>query len=184
MNASTTLDRRSTLSHLCTTVIAVFAAVALPQLFHAIGTISGTGAALGAALLPMHLPVLLAAFAAGPVVGSIVGILSPLISFAISGMPNAALLPFMVIELGVYGLTAGLLSKTKLHSFMQLLLTQIAGRAARALAIVVAITLLGNPVLTFGDIPAFVTAGLVGILLQWATVPLMTDRFHRGHSHD
>ncbi len=177
MNSSTTLNRRTLLSDFRTTAIAVFAAVLLPQLFHAVGAISGTGAALGAALLPMHLPVLLAAFAAGPVVGCLAGIISPLVSFAVSGMPTAALLPFMMIELGVYGLTAGLLSKTKLNSFVQLLLTQIAGRAARALAIVAVITLLGNTALTFADIPAFVTTGLFGILLQWAIVPLMTHRF-------
>ncbi len=56
------------------TTIAVITAVALPQLFLAIGIISGTGPAVGAAFLPMHLPVLLAGFMAGPVVGIIAGV--------------------------------------------------------------------------------------------------------------
>ena len=57
-----------------TAVIAASSAVLLPQVFHAIGVISGTGAAAGAALLPMHLPVILCGFLAGPSAGIIAGI--------------------------------------------------------------------------------------------------------------
>ena len=35
------------------------------------------------------------------------GALSPAVSFALTGMPRPALLPFMVLELAVYGLCAG-----------------------------------------------------------------------------
>ena len=40
------------------TLLAIVAAVVLPQLFHIIGAVSGQGTMLGVAFLPMHLPVL------------------------------------------------------------------------------------------------------------------------------
>lgn len=39
--------------------LAVIAAVALPQLLHVMGRISGLGTALGEMFLPMHFPILL-----------------------------------------------------------------------------------------------------------------------------
>ena len=127
-------DKQSAAGAALRIALTVAAAVLLPQLFHAVGAISGTGTALGAALLPMHIPVLLAGLLYGPVVGVAAGVLSPLLSAAVSDMPTAALLPFMVLELGVYGLTSGFLSRTGLHGFTKLLWAQLAGRAARALA--------------------------------------------------
>ena len=77
--------------------ITVVAAVALPQVFHLMGIISGTGTALGAALLPMHLPVIIVGLLAGPYAGAAAGLVSPAISFALTGMPAAVMLPFMMI---------------------------------------------------------------------------------------
>lgn len=154
---------------------AILAAILLPQLFHAAGVLSGVGAATGTAFLPMHIPVLLAGFLGGPLVGIIAGVLSPLISFWISGMPALPMLSFMMIELGVYGLTAGLLTKTKLPLFVQLLLTQMAGRAARIIAGLASIYLFDHSTLTLASACwTFITAGAFGILLQWALIPLFT----------
>ncbi len=157
-------------------VIAVASAVILPQIFHAVGTISGTGAAMGAAFLPMHIPVLLAGFLGGPIAGLVSGILSPIISFGISGMPTSAMLPYMIIELAVYGLVSGILSKSKINTFFKLVITQVAGRLVRAGAVLIAIYAFGNTQLTIASISAFVTAGLFGIILQWAFIPLFADR--------
>lgn len=173
MNHTTTFDKRKVVSQLALALIAVASAVLLPQVFHAIGVLSGTGAALGSALLPMQIPVLLAGFLGGPVIGLIVGILSPLLSFAVSGMPTAALLPFMMVELAVYGITAGLISRVKINRFVQLLIVQLAGRAARALAVILALSLSGKGVSDLGTVFAFVSQGLYGILLQWALIPLL-----------
>lgn len=175
MNTMTFTKRTVTTKALITT-IAVFAAIALPQIFHVIGTLSGTGSAVGTAFLPMHIPVLLAGFLGGPVVGLIAGILSPIISFGISGMPGAVVLPFIIAELAAYGLAAGLLSKVKMTSFTKLLIVQVAGRVVRAAAILLAIYAFGNTKLTAAAIPAFVMDGLFGIVLQWAFVPLFIDR--------
>lgn len=45
--------------------------------------------------LPMHLPIILVGLLAGPYAGAIAGLLGPLASFALSGMPGIAMLPFM-----------------------------------------------------------------------------------------
>lgn len=96
-----------------TTVIGITLSVAIPQLFHVIGIVSGTGSLPGSAFLPMHLGVFFTALLAGPAVGAVTGAVSPLLSFALTGMPSAALLPFMMIELTVYGLVCGLLKNKK-----------------------------------------------------------------------
>ncbi len=176
MNNTSIISRRTVIAKTVTIFTAIAGAVALPQIFHLIGVISGTGAAVGTALLPMHIPVLLAGFLAGPVVGTLVGIISPLLSFIISGMPTAALLPFMMIELGVYGLASGLLAKCNLNCFVKLLIVQAAGRIARACAVLTAIYFLGNTSLSPMAAVEFITAGLFGILLQWAVIPMLSDR--------
>lgn len=100
-----------------TTVIGITLSVAIPQLFHVIGIVSGTGSIPGSAFLPMHLGVFFTALLAGPAVGAVTGAVSPLLSFALTGMPSAALLPFMMIELTVYGVVCGLLKNKKCPSF-------------------------------------------------------------------
>ena len=173
---NTSITRKSTSYKAIALFAAIAASVILPQLFHAIGAISGTGAKVASAFLPMHIPVILAGFIGGPAVGVIAGILSPLASFAISEMPAAVLLPFMVIELGVYGLVSGLISAAKLNGFTQLIIVQLAGRAARSLAIIVSIYILGNTALSIASIGEFIIAGLFGIVLQWAFIPLAVDK--------
>ena len=78
---------------------ALVSAVTLPQMIHALGAAAGLGTSLGEMLLPMHLPIILAGLLAGPFAVGTAGFLSPLISFALTGMPTIAMLPFMVIEL-------------------------------------------------------------------------------------
>ena len=96
---------------------ALVSAVALPQLFHFIGAASGLGTSVGAAFLPMHLPIIIAGFVAGPYAGLVSGALAPVLSFALSGMPAASMLPLMIGEISAYGLFAGLLRNTKMPAF-------------------------------------------------------------------
>lgn len=156
--------------------LAIVSAIVLPQLFHVIGVISGTGVALGVAFLPMHIPVLLAGFLGGSSVGLIVGIVSPLISLMISGMPTIVILPFIVIELAIYGLMSGLLSSVKISIFVKLLIVQVVGRAVRALAVIVAIYGFRNQTIDISSIGDMVTASLPGIILQWMLIPLLLYR--------
>ena len=80
------------------TIAAIVGAVALPQIFHALGAAFGLGTTLGESFLPMHLPILLVGLLAGPYAGATAGMFGPLVSFAFSGMPGIAMLPFMMLE--------------------------------------------------------------------------------------
>jgi hypothetical protein len=154
---------------------AVGAAVALPQLLHIIGAVSGLGPALGQTFLPMYLPIILVGFLVGPFAGAAAGIAAPLLSFALTGMPGVILLPIIMTELVVIGFAAGMLRSLKLPSFGKLILVQLAGKAAYALAVLAAIYLFGST-LEAGQILASVQIGLPGLLLQWALVPLILFR--------
>jgi len=166
-------------------VSAVVTAVALPQLFHAVGIASGTGALLGSTLLPMHLPVLIAGLLGGPVVGALAGALSPVASIAVSGMPTAAVLPFMIVELAAYGLVGGLLANARMPLVGKVILTQIAGRAVRAAAVLLAVYGFSSQALPVSSIWTTVTAALPGILLQWALVPMLVSRIQQARdAHD
>ena len=163
------------------TVGAVAAAVILPQLFHLIGAVSGLGTAPGETFLPMHLPIILAGLIAGPYVGAIAGVLSPLISFALTGMPGVAMLPFMMIELCVYGLSSGLLRNVNLPTIVKVLIAQAAGRGVRAIAILIAAYAFGNTAVPVAVIWNSIVAGIFGIVLQWALIPLIVYRVeHKG----
>lgn len=82
-------------------------AIIIPYFFHLVG-----GPTSGRVFLPMHIPVLLGGVILGPIFGAIVGGLSPFISSLITGMPPAPIMPFMVLELAVYGGVAGLMYHT------------------------------------------------------------------------
>ena len=168
--------KKSLLQKVLITVFAVISAVILPQIFHVVGAVSGLGTSVGSAFLPMHIPVILAGLVGGMIPGIIVGILSPVVSFMISGMPGAAVLPFIIAELTAYGFMAGLLSNVRLFSFAKLLIVQISGRLVRALAVLFSIYILANEQLTISAMYVFIIEGLFGILIQWAVIPLATEK--------
>ncbi len=155
---------------------AIVGAVAVPQIFHAMGAISGLGNSLGAAFLPMHLPIILVGLLAGPFAGAVSGFFGPLCSFALSGMPGAAMLPFMMIELCAYGLAAGLLRNVKMPVIAKVVIVQIAGRAVRAAAILAAVYIFGVQNVSADTIWLSIPAGIAGICLQWALLPLIVYR--------
>ena len=153
------------------TVIAVCAAVALPQLFHGIGIVTGTGTVPGETFLPMHLPIILVGLLAGPVVGCISGAASPIISFLLSGMPVAAMLPYMIVELAAYGLFAGMLRNVRMYSIFKVLIVQAAGRAAKSAAILIAVGAAGVS-MDASAVWTGIAAGFPGLILQWIFIPL------------
>lgn len=155
---------------------AVAGAVAIPQIFHVLGAVSGLGTALGETFLPMHLPIILAGLLAGPYAGAAAGLLGPLVSFALSGMPGAAMLPFMMLELCAYGLFAGLLRNVKLPTIAKVLAVQIGGRAVRAGAILLAVYAFGNESVGVAVIWTSIVTGIFGLALQWALLPLIVYR--------
>lgn len=147
-------------------------AVAVPQAFHAIGAISGAGTVPGEIFLPMHLPIMLVGLLAGPYAGLAAGLLGPLISFALSGMPGALMLPFMMAELGAYGITAGLLRDVKMPLLGKVVAVQISGRLVRAAAILIGAHVFGSAMQT-SVIWTSVLRGLPGLMLQWILLPLI-----------
>ena len=144
----------------------IAAGILLPQLFHLAG-----GRAMGEVFLPMHLPVLLAGFCLGPLFGGAVGILTPLASCLVTGMamPAPAILPFMVVELAVYGAAAGLFySRFRIPALPALLLAQLAGRG-----LLLAGQVFGLPVPAALTVFTSLAVGLPGLIIQWAAVPLI-----------
>lgn len=164
-------------------VLAIIGAVAVPQIFHIIGAVSGMGTSLGETFLPMHLPIILVGLLAGPYAGAVSGLLGPLASFALTGMPNVAMLPFMMIELCGYGLVSGLLRDSKIPTVAKVLIAQIAGRAVRAMAILVAVYAFGNP-MNIAVIWTSISAGLFGLVLQWTLIPLVIYRVESAKNYE
>ena len=153
-------------------LIATAAAVVLPQIFHLFGAVGGE------TFLPMHLPVLLVGSIAGSIAGGICGVLAPIVSFAISGMPAAALLPFMVIELSVYGIASGLLRNVKMPNVLKVLSAQVIGRAVRAAFILLAFYL-GNSSVAPAIIVNSIVTGVYGIILQLILIPVILGIIER-----
>ncbi|MBO5164151.1 MAG: ECF transporter S component [Ruminococcus sp.] len=157
-------------------ILAVIGAVAVPQLFHAMGAVSGLGTSLGETFLPMHLPIILVGLIAGPYAGAISGLLGPLASHLMTGMPGSVMLPIMMIELCAYGALAGLLGNVKMPNISKVLLAQIGGRAVRAAAVLIAVYAFGNENIKVASIWNSVIIGVPGLVLQWSLLPLLMYR--------
>ena len=148
------------------TLLAIVAAVVLPQLFHVIGAVSGQGTMLGVAFLPMHLPIIFVGLIA------IAAAAAPLVSFLLSGMPMLAMLPLMMVELCAYGLVAGLLRGIKLPSLAKVVIAQLAGRVVLTAATAIAVFAFGSSKAIAATWTSDLAAGLPGLALQWALIPL------------
>ena len=97
-------------------------------------------------------------------------------SFGLTAMPGSAMLPFMMLELFSYGLLAGLLKDVKLPSIVKVLAIQVGGRAIRALAILFAVYVIGSNRIPAAVIINSIRTGMIGIVLQWALIPLILYR--------
>lgn len=150
---------------LCAGALLIALGVLLPQVFHLIG-----GQAAGGLLLPMHLPVLIGGLLLGPYYGAAVGVITPLISFLLTGMPPAARLPFMLVELVAYGIISGAF-RNRFHLYGSLILAQVGGRMAYALALWVGVLIFGTEISPLAAVGAAVLTGLPGIIIQWVCVP-------------
>lgn len=157
-------------------LLAVAASVVLPQLCHLAGKAAGVENGLGTMLLPMHLGVLAVGLLVGPWAGLATGLISPVISFGLTGMPAAVLLPSMTVELAVYGLTAGWLRGNRLPVAGKVLLAQIAGRLVKAGFLALMVYGFGQTAVPVGSVWTATVQGLAGILLQLVLIPLFVYR--------
>lgn len=129
--------------------------------------------------LPMYLPVLIAGCLLGTWWGLGVGILSPIVSFLITSawgasMPALSRLPFMIVELAVFALVAGLFSKkiveNKWVAFPAVLFAQLAGRSAFLLLAAIFQNVSG---LSVGLVWSQIQSGFIGIIAQAVIVPIV-----------
>lgn len=81
-----------------------------------------------------------------------------------------AMLPFITIEVAVYGFSAGLFRNVKMPTFGKVLLAQILGRAVRAVAILAAVYVLRNTIIKPAIILTSIKTGFAGIVLQWMLI--------------
>lgn len=156
------------------TVGLIALAVGLPQLVHLVA-----GAQGGMTWLPMYLPVLIGGCLLGTLWGLGIGIASPVVSFLVtlsSGSPMPALerLPFMIVELAIFALVAGLFSKKISENgwlaFPAVLLAQVAGRMTFITLVAIFQNLLSFNVAT---VWTQIQTGLIGLVLQAVLVPLV-----------
>lgn len=123
----------STTRKLVVTAMLIALAVILPMAFH---TIQGAGMIL----LPMHIPVLLVGLVCGWKFGIIAGIVAPILSSTLTGMPPMAIVPLMSIELGMYGLAAGVAAhfvrtrSATLDLYVSLVAAMLLGRVVAGIA--------------------------------------------------
>lgn len=137
-----------------------------PMFFHALGA--------GSTFLPMHIPVLIAGFVLGLPFSLAVGAITPMLSSLLTGMPPAfPIMPYMAVELAVYGASASLLHrKLRFNIFISLIGSMIMGRLAAAAAVWVLTSFftaaLPGPVVF---VAGAVVQGIPGILIQLVFIP-------------
>lgn len=78
--------------------------IAIPRIFHLL-----VGSSAGVTFLPMHLMVLIAALTLGITSSCIVAGSSVFFSYLLTGMPALARMPYMLIELLIYGILLSIL---------------------------------------------------------------------------
>lgn len=164
MNSMTTV-KKSMITAVC-----IALCVVLPMALHAIPN-------AGTLISPMHLPVLLAGLLCGWPFGLLCGIAGPVLSSLITGMPPAAYLPGMVVELAVYGLAAGLLmrlirtGRLLADLYISLTAAMLAGRIAAGLARAL-IFAAGSYSFSAWATGYFISS-LPGILIQLILLPIL-----------
>lgn len=167
------------------TAMLIALCVVLPLAFHSIPR-------AGAIVLPMHIPVLLAGLIAGPLFGLITGLAGPLLSHVFTGMPPSGIVQSMMIELGVYGLVAGLLinfvrtKSASLDLYISLVVAMLVGRLVAGFA--QAIFFFGGTYIDgvwVGDysigiwMTSFFITSLPGIIIQLAFIPSVVMALER-----
>ena len=139
---------------------------------------------IGSAISPMHIPVLLAGFICGPWWAMAVGAVSPLLRFALFGMPP--IFPTgvaMCFELAAYGLVSGALyarlPKKTSNIYVSLIAAMLTGRVVWG---IVECLLLGLAKFTWAVFVAGAFTGAIpGIILQLILIPAIVMALRKGN---
>ncbi|HEY7675466.1 MAG TPA: ECF transporter S component [Candidatus Methylomirabilis sp.] len=144
----------------------VVAAQALPWLVHLVHL-------PGPMLLPMQFAAVLAGLALGPLPGLLNGLAAPVVSFLLTGLPPAGLVPLMAVEVATYGAVAGFLAqRTAWRGAWIVLATLVAGRLALLPAAAMAGPALGLKAPALSFVLNAALAGWPGIALQLVALSL------------
>lgn len=153
-------------------IVMISLSVAIPQIVHLIA-----GSIGGVKWLPMYMPVILTGCLLGSFWGMGVGLVSPVISylFTLSNpMPALIRLPYMMVELMVFGLISGLFSKKITKNawvaFPAVLLSQVIGRSV---FICVVAMFQGVSSLSVSMAWTQINTGLIGMFLQAIVIPFI-----------
>ena len=153
-------------------LLTVASAVVFPQILHTLGAALGLGGQLGQMLLPMYLPVMILGFYRGEIPAAITGLLAPLVSFAITGMPAEALLPYITLELIATGIFAGLMTRVKFFAPLKVLSVQLLAKIVRVFVYAIALyTTTGA--LSASALTAGILTSAPGLVLQLVVVSLV-----------
>lgn len=156
--------RLTKIKELIFTIAFVALSVLTPMVLHYFSGISA-----GRIFLPMHFFVLIAGLLLGWRAGLVTGLISPIVSYLITGMPVVSILLFVIVELSVYGLTAGLL-KEKFNIWISLFGALVFGR----LVVLLAIFLFSN-MNAINFVFSAIRDGWQGIALQIIFVPMVIN---------
>ena len=130
----------------------------------------------------MHIPPLLAGFLLGPISGILVGVLAPALSYLLTGMPPTYAVPFMTLELPMYGLVAGIAYKRLgLNIYISLIAAMLVGRLMFGLGLLVLGMFIDLPysAAMFFSIGGAIVSGLPGIAVQIVVIPILVAALNR-----
>lgn len=127
------MQKMSNIKKSIITAVCIALCYVIPLMFHGIQN-------AGSIFCPMHIPVFICGLICGWQFGLLCGIAGPALSSALSGMPPAAILPSMMVELAAYGTAAGLMMKlvrtksTYADLYISLIAAIVCGRVLAGLA--------------------------------------------------
>lgn len=164
------MKKSLTLRKIVITAVCIALCLVLPQALHAIPK-------AGIIFSPMHLPVLLCGLICGWQYGLLCGMTAPLLSSLITSMPIMSNLPFMMVELAVYGFVTGLLIKylhtgrTIYNIYIALLAAMLSGRIIAG--ILMAIFYVGGSYSWSAWVTGYFVSCLPGIVVQLILIPIL-----------
>ena len=162
-------------------LLTVASAVVFPQILHTLGVALGIGGQLGQMLLPMYLLVMILGFYRGEIPGAITGLLAPLVSFAITGMPAEALLPYITLELIATGIFAGAMTRVKFFAPLKVLAVQVMAKAVRVFVYAIALYTTTGAV-SASALTAGILTSVPGLILQLVAVTLLIVKKEGKHN--
>ncbi len=119
----------------------------------------------GPVFVPMHFFVIIAGLLFGWRAGMVVGAVSPLLSYGITHLPPMVILPEIMLELAVYGFSAGILREKNFNIFTAIFGAMFLGRLARLL-MVSGLGFKTNPMKSF-------EMSWPGVVLQIVLIPII-----------